>query len=90
MLYLEAELRSDARPVLPLVQASAQAAGPGIRRMQQPKARRGVHFAEQVGDCGLGIHLAEESIPVRDTVRGACELLGMDPLHIANEGQWIC
>jgi hydrogenase expression/formation protein HypE len=31
----------------------------------------------------------EEIIPVRDAVRGACELLGLDPLHIANEGQFL-
>jgi len=31
----------------------------------------------------------EEAIPVRDAVRGACELLGLDPLHIANEGQFL-
>src|ERR1700680_1388225 len=31
----------------------------------------------------------EEQIPVRDSVRGACELLGLDPLHIANEGQFL-
>jgi hydrogenase expression/formation protein HypE len=33
--------------------------------------------------------LSEEKIPVRDAVRGACELLGLDPLHIANEGQFL-
>ena len=33
--------------------------------------------------------LSEERIPVRDAVRGACELLGLDPLHIANEGQFL-
>ena len=32
--------------------------------------------------------LHEDAIPVRDAVRGACELLGLDPLHIANEGQF--
>jgi hydrogenase expression/formation protein HypE len=31
----------------------------------------------------------EEAVPVRDAVRGACELLGLDPLHIANEGQFL-
>jgi hydrogenase expression/formation protein HypE len=40
-------------------------------------------------DSGLGVHLFEEAIPVRDEVRGACELLGLDPLHIANEGQFL-
>jgi len=44
---------------------------------------------ELARDCQLGIHLFEESILVRDTVRGACELLGLDPLHIANEGQFL-
>ena len=33
--------------------------------------------------------LEEEAVPVRDEVRGACELLGLDPLHIANEGQVV-
>jgi len=44
---------------------------------------------ELARDCGLGLALWEESIPVRDPVRGACELLGLDPLHIANEGQLL-
>ena len=44
---------------------------------------------ELARDCGLGIVLTEEKIPVRDAVRGACELLGLDPLHIANEGQFL-
>ncbi len=44
---------------------------------------------ELARDCGLGIVLFEEQLPVRDSVRGACELLGLDPLHIANEGQFL-
>jgi hydrogenase expression/formation protein HypE len=44
---------------------------------------------ELARDCGLGIVLEEDRIPVRDEVRGACELLGLDPLHIANEGQLV-
>ncbi|HUI42882.1 MAG TPA: hydrogenase expression/formation protein HypE [Terriglobia bacterium] len=89
-LDLEAELWSDTRSVLPLVEALAQAAGPGIRWMRDP-TRGGVATSlnELARDCGLGVHLDEESIPVRDTVRGACELLGLDPLHIANEGQFL-
>jgi hydrogenase expression/formation protein HypE len=40
-------------------------------------------------DSGLSVHIEEEAIPVRTEVRGACELLGLDPLHIANEGQFL-
>jgi hydrogenase expression/formation protein HypE len=89
-LDLEADLRSDSRSVFPLVEALAAAAGPGIRWMRDP-TRGGVATSlnELALDSGLGVHLAEESIPVRDEVRGACELLGLDPLHIANEGQFL-
>ncbi|HTT63864.1 MAG TPA: hydrogenase expression/formation protein HypE [Bryobacteraceae bacterium] len=89
-LDLEAEIRSDTRPVLPLVEAMAAAAGPAIRWMRDP-TRGGVATAlnELTLDCGLGICLAEEQIPIHDSVRGACELLGLEPMHIANEGQFL-
>ena len=89
-LELEADLRSDTRCVLPLVEALVQEAAPGIRWMRDP-TRGGVATSlnELARDCGLGISLLEEEIPVRDAVRGACELLGLDPLHIANEGQFV-
>jgi hydrogenase expression/formation protein HypE len=89
-LDLEADLRSDTRSVLPLVEALVKAAGPGIRWMRDP-TRGGVATSlnELARDCGLGIVLTEEMIPVHDAVRGACELLGLDPLHIANEGQFL-
>jgi hydrogenase expression/formation protein HypE len=89
-LDLEADLFSDTRSVLPLVEALAAEAGPGIRWMRDP-TRGGVATSlnELARDCGLGIELLEEEIPIRDAVRGACELLGLDPLHIANEGQFL-
>ena len=89
-LDLEADLCSDTRSVLPLVQALAADAAPGIRWMRDP-TRGGVATSlnELARDCGLGIELLEEEIPMRDAVRGACELLGLDPLHIANEGQFL-
>jgi hydrogenase expression/formation protein HypE len=89
-LDLEADLRSDTRSVLPLVQALVREAGAAVRWMRDP-TRGGVATSlnELARDCGLGIALFEEKIPVRDTVRGACELLGLDPLHIANEGQFL-
>jgi len=89
-LDLEAELCSDTRPVLPLVEALARAVGPAIRWMRDP-TRGGVATSlnELARDCGLGVLVFEDRIPIRDTVRGACELLGLDPLHIANEGQFL-
>jgi len=89
-LDMEADLRSDTRSVLPMIEALAQAAATGIRWMRDP-TRGGVATSlnELARDCGLGIVLQEERIPVHDAVRGACELLGLDPLHIANEGQFL-
>ena len=89
-LDLEATLSSDTRSVLPMVEALVSAVGPSIRWMRDP-TRGGVATTlnELALDCGLAVHLSEEAIPVRDEVRGACELLGLDPLHIANEGQFL-
>ena len=89
-LELEAEIRSDSRSVALFIDALCARIAPGIRWMRDP-TRGGVATAlnELARECGLGIVLEEESIPLRDEVRGACELLGLDPLHIANEGQFI-
>ena len=89
-LDIEAELRSDTRSVFPLIEAIALEAGPGIRWMRDPtRGGAATSLNELARDSGLGIVLHEETIPVRDAVRGACELLGLDPLHIANEGQFL-
>ncbi len=89
-LELEADLESDTRPLTPLVDAVAEVAGDGLRWMRDP-TRGGVATAlnELARDCRLGAVLDEEAIPIHDAVRGACELLGLDPLHIANEGQFL-
>ena len=89
-LDLEADLASDTRPVWPFVDALADAVGPHVRWMRDP-TRGGVASAlnELARDTGLGVVLEEDAIPVRGPVRGACEILGLDPLHIANEGQFL-
>jgi hydrogenase expression/formation protein HypE len=89
-LDLEAELASDTRSVLPLVETLVATAGPGIRWMRDP-TRGGVATSlnELARDYGLGIVIEEDEVPMHDAVRGACELLGLDPLHIANEGQFL-
>jgi hydrogenase expression/formation protein HypE len=89
-LDMEGDLESDTRSVFPLVEATVNAAGPGIRWMRDP-TRGGVATSlnELARDCGMGVVLFEDCIPMHDAVRGACELLGLDPLHIANEGQFL-
>lgn len=89
-LDLEADLQSDTRPVWPFVDALADAAGQGVRWMRDP-TRGGVASAlnELAREAGLGIVLDESALPIRGPVRGACEILGLDPLHIANEGQFL-
>ena len=89
-LDLEASLSSDTRCLLPLIEAMVEESGPGVRWMRDP-TRGGVATSlnELARECGLGVVLSEEEIPMRDEVRGACELLGLDALHIANEGQFL-
>ena len=89
-LDMEAEICSDTRSVLPMVEALAAAAASGLRWMRDP-TRGGVATClnELARDCDLCVDIFEDRVPVRDAVRGACELLGLDPLHIANEGQFL-
>ncbi|AWK85877.1 hydrogenase expression/formation protein HypE [Azospirillum thermophilum] len=85
-LALETELQSDCRPLNGLMQALLRAA-PGTR-CARDATRGGVAAVlnEIAGSASVGIRLVEETVPVRPAVRGVCEILGLDPLHLANEG----
>ena len=89
-LDLEADVRSDTRSVWPLVDVLGDACGGGLRWMRDP-TRGGVATAlnELARECNAAIVLDEDAVPLGTHVRGACELLGLDPLHIANEGQFL-
>jgi hydrogenase expression/formation protein HypE len=89
-LELEAEVFSDTRPLPPLVGALKDAAGPGLRFMRDPtRGGVGTVLNELARDSGCGVVLWEERIPIRDVVNGACEILGIDPLYVANEGKLL-
>jgi hydrogenase expression/formation protein HypE len=89
-LELEAEVLSDTRPLTPLVGALKQAAGPGLRFMRDPtRGGAGTVLNELARDSGYGVVLWEEKLPIRDVVHGACEILGIDPLYVANEGKLL-
>jgi hydrogenase expression/formation protein HypE len=89
-LELEADLVSDTRNLWPYVAALLEACAPGLRWMRDP-TRGGVATSlnELVRGRSFGIALDEDAVPMHGAVRGACELLGLDPLHIANEGQFL-
>ena len=89
-LELEAEVFSDTRPLTPLVGALKGAAGPGLRFMRDPtRGGVGTVLNELARDSGCGVVLWEERVPIRDVVNGACEILGIDPLYVANEGKLL-
>jgi hydrogenase expression/formation protein HypE len=88
-LEFETTIQSDSAALHTLV-AEMLAASNGIRCMRDP-TRGGVSSAlnEIADQSKVGIELEERMIPVREEVRGACELLGLDPLYVANEGKLI-
>jgi hydrogenase expression/formation protein HypE len=89
-LELEAEVLSDTRALTPLVRALKEAAGSGLRFVRDPtRGGVGTVLNELARDSGYGVALWEERIPVREVVHGACEILGIDPLYVANEGKLL-
>jgi hydrogenase expression/formation protein HypE len=89
-LELRGELRSDTAPLNGLVAAALDAGGEMVVAMKDP-TRGGVASAlcEMAGKSGVGVLLEEASVPVRPAVRAASELLGIDVLHVANEGKVV-
>jgi hydrogenase expression/formation protein HypE len=89
-LELEAEVRSDTLALTSLTVALREAAGDGLRFMRDPtRGGVGTVLNELARDSGYGVVIREEALPVREVVQGACEILGLDPLYIANEGKLL-
>ena len=87
---LDAEIVSDTRPLWPAVDALLAAAGPSLRALRDA-TRGGVASVlnELARASGVGITVREETVPVQPAVAAAAELLGIEPLHVANEGTFI-
>jgi hydrogenase expression/formation protein HypE len=88
-LEFETVLESDTAPLTGLAEAILQAC-PRTRCMRDP-TRGGLSSAlnELAAASRVGVELDEAAIPLRPEVRGACEMLGLDPLYVANEGKLI-
>ena len=88
-LEFESPVVSDCAALHTLVAAMLEAS-PAIRCMRDP-TRGGLSSAlnEIAAQSRVGMELDESTIPVQEAVRGACELLGLDPLYVANEGKLV-
>lgn len=89
-LEFETVLESDSAPLHDLVRRVLEVAGERVHAMRDP-TRGGVASAlnEIAAQAGVGIRLDEARIPLSEEVRGACEILGLDPLYVANEGKCL-
>ncbi len=93
-LEFEGAIQSDCAPLHGLVnvmlEVTGNDGGPTIHCLRDP-TRGGVATTlnEIAGQSRVGMLLQERDIPVRETVQGACEILGLDPLYVANEGKLV-
>ena len=88
-LALESAITSDCQPLASLVATMLQAC-PAIHCLRDA-TRGGVATVlnEFARASQVAIHIRESVLPMRDEVRGACEILGLDPLYLANEGKLV-
>ena len=90
-LEFETTIRSDTAALHTLVAAMLQAAPGALRVLRDPtRGGLGTTLNEIARQSGVGMLLDEAAIPVLPQVDAACELLGLDPLYIANEGKLVC
>lgn len=89
-LSFTADVESDAAPLNHLI-ASVIAAAPGVRCFRDP-TRGGLASTlnELASQSQVDMVIDEDAVPVKDTVRGACEMLGYDVMQVANEGKMVC
>jgi hydrogenase expression/formation protein HypE len=88
-LGFSSEIESDVAPLNHLVQAMLQAS-PEIHALRDPtRGGLATTLNEIASQSKVGIHIHEDRIPIQRSVAAACEMLGFDPLYIANEGKLV-
>jgi hydrogenase expression/formation protein HypE len=88
-LAFTTEIRSDSAALHGLA-AAMRAAVPELHALRDPTRGGVAATLNEIADAaGLAIRLDEVALPIKEAVRGACELLGLDPLNVANEGKLL-
>ena len=89
-LEFEADVETDSASLVPLMRALRDRVGRGVHVLRDP-TRGGVASAlNEIADASaVGVTLEDAALPVSRAVGGACELLGLDPLYVANEGTLV-
>lgn len=89
-LTFETEIVSDSAALHTLVADMVQATGPSIRCMRDPtRGGLAATLNELSAQSGVGMRISEQTLPIEPQVEAACELLGLDPLFVANEGKLV-
>jgi len=89
-LEFETKILSDSAALHTMINAMVEAV-PGIHCLRDPtRGGLATTLNELAQQSAVGMKLREKDIPVDPAVTAACELLGLDPLYVANEGKLIC
>lgn len=88
-LEFEAEIASDTQSLNGLV-AAMLAVEPGVKVLRDPTRGGLASAVNEIAEAsGVGMVIDDSAVPIPDPVRGACEMLGLDPYHVANEGKLV-
>jgi len=88
-LPLDPPPRSDCAPLHEVAHAALDAGGMSVKCLRDPtRGGLAATLNEIAGDSAVRLRLDEARVPVREETRGVCELLGLDPLAVANEGKF--
>jgi hydrogenase expression/formation protein HypE len=88
-LGIEADVKSDCAPLWGTVESMIETTKDIHVIRDATRGGVGTVLYEIAGESNVGIRLDSEAIPVDDTVRGVCGMLGLDPLYLANEGTLV-
>jgi hydrogenase expression/formation protein HypE len=89
-LEFESQIRSDCAALNGMIAEVLDAAGTAVHAMRDPTRGGLASTLNEIAQAsGVGIAIDETSLPVRVEVQSACELLGLDPVYVANEGKAV-